>query len=392
MASVTRTLNPLHFEDLEPHRFEDLVRQVAYTFKAWRYLEATGRLGADDGLDIRGVEGVGQRRQDELDADSDEEDPPEVERVWSIQCKRYRSIAPKLMRQIVRETIPDGTTAPYGLVVAAACDVSARTIAAFREEAIARGATEFHLWTKAHLEDRLFLPEHDHLLFAYFGISLSMRRRSRLQDVRSHIALKRKLLRALKVESMNQLIHQAVVIRDIEDESYPHTGDVPNFDELLFPPWHRVQVQQFHPYGLLVVGFKSTGWLKPDGRWDVLEHRDDIRRRKIDPTTDWPAEWAAIEALVPKEELVDIRRIWMLEFSQILEVDPLGELAFEDNYQMEPHLFCRFSGDAGPYGVSQGATDVWELWTAKPWASIYAEASEIDTAKRTKLFPDEMRR
>src|SRR2546421_8450819 len=52
----SRTINPLHFEDLEPHRFEDLVRQLAYSYRTWRYLDATGRLGRDGGLDIRGVE------------------------------------------------------------------------------------------------------------------------------------------------------------------------------------------------------------------------------------------------------------------------------------------------------------------------------------------------
>ena len=55
---ATRTLNPLHFEDLEPHRFEDLVRQLAYQFRAWRTIEATGRVGADEGVDIRAVEMV----------------------------------------------------------------------------------------------------------------------------------------------------------------------------------------------------------------------------------------------------------------------------------------------------------------------------------------------
>lgn len=56
MAKASKTLNPLHFEDLEPHRFEDLVRQLAYDFKNWRSLEPTGRLGADDGYDARGFE------------------------------------------------------------------------------------------------------------------------------------------------------------------------------------------------------------------------------------------------------------------------------------------------------------------------------------------------
>jgi hypothetical protein len=38
----TRTIGPLHFEDLDPHRFEDLVRQLAYHFRSWEALEAIG--------------------------------------------------------------------------------------------------------------------------------------------------------------------------------------------------------------------------------------------------------------------------------------------------------------------------------------------------------------
>ena len=53
---VTRTLGPIHFEDLDPHRFEDLVRQLAYDFKQWQSIESTGRGGADDGFDIRRYE------------------------------------------------------------------------------------------------------------------------------------------------------------------------------------------------------------------------------------------------------------------------------------------------------------------------------------------------
>lgn len=54
--ATTRTIGPLHFEDLDPKRFEDLVRQLAYEFKPWRRLEATGRSGSDNGFDARGYE------------------------------------------------------------------------------------------------------------------------------------------------------------------------------------------------------------------------------------------------------------------------------------------------------------------------------------------------
>ena len=53
---TTRTLGPIHFEDLDPHRFEDLIRQLTYDFRQWQSIESTGRGGADDGFDIRAYE------------------------------------------------------------------------------------------------------------------------------------------------------------------------------------------------------------------------------------------------------------------------------------------------------------------------------------------------
>ena len=48
-ATPTRTYNPLPFTELEPKRFEDLVRQLVYDFRPWRRLEATGRSGSSTG-------------------------------------------------------------------------------------------------------------------------------------------------------------------------------------------------------------------------------------------------------------------------------------------------------------------------------------------------------
>ena len=76
MARPTRTIGPLHLEDLEPHRFEDLIRQLLYDFRPWRQLEATGRSGADQGFDARGWEIV--PAEEEATLPSDEEEPPEI--------------------------------------------------------------------------------------------------------------------------------------------------------------------------------------------------------------------------------------------------------------------------------------------------------------------------
>jgi hypothetical protein len=44
VVTVTRSLHPLPFENLDPRRFEDLIRQLAYDFRRWRALETYGRI------------------------------------------------------------------------------------------------------------------------------------------------------------------------------------------------------------------------------------------------------------------------------------------------------------------------------------------------------------
>src|SRR3954468_14268806 len=101
-ATPTRTYNPLPFTDLEPKRFEDLVRQLVYDFRSWRRLEATGRSGSDDGFDARGLEvveapdAVAPVGQDELDDETAVDGT--ADRLWLIQCKRERTITPAKLK------------------------------------------------------------------------------------------------------------------------------------------------------------------------------------------------------------------------------------------------------------------------------------------------------
>src|SRR3954453_16761445 len=97
MSETTRTLNPLPFDALEPRRFEVLVRQLAYDFRNWQSLEATGRTGSDDGFDARGWEAQpAYSIADATDEGDDSEEPVTIEnpRKWLIQCKRERRIGP----------------------------------------------------------------------------------------------------------------------------------------------------------------------------------------------------------------------------------------------------------------------------------------------------------
>jgi hypothetical protein len=44
-VTVTRSLHPLPFENLDPRRFEDLIRQLAYDFRRWDAHHDAGRNG-----------------------------------------------------------------------------------------------------------------------------------------------------------------------------------------------------------------------------------------------------------------------------------------------------------------------------------------------------------
>jgi hypothetical protein len=220
-ATPTRTLNPLPFQDLEPHRFEDLVRQLVYGFRPWTSLEAVGRGGSDEGIDIRGIELGGAVDLDTAEEDGGE-DEPELrssgsERLWIIQCKREKSLGPAAVRRVVAESLRSLQTPPFGFILAVASDVSRKARDVFREEMVARGIEQFAIWARGELEDRLFQPENDHLLFAYFNLSLRARRRSAVTTIRSEIAIKKQLQKLLDDRANGGL----VLLRDPEDGRYP---------------------------------------------------------------------------------------------------------------------------------------------------------------------------
>jgi hypothetical protein len=337
-VQATKTVNPLHFEDLEPKRFEDLVRQLAYGFKSWRVLEPTGLLGNDEGTDIYGVES----------------DPEETatERRWRFQCKRYKRLSPKAVREVVREVVPDPTQPPYGIVIAAACNFTSDAILAFHEEARNVGVTESHLWSKAKLEDLLFQAANDPILFAYFGISLRTKRQSELAAIRHAMTVKKKLLSAMGEGHWSALEGlKEVVIRDVLDTTYP---DAPTGIDLA-RSWHVVRTLEMNWSHLAVEVRRYAGWVKPDGTWDVdresaeapslfqlqgdespEDHEVFLRRHR---------ERTLLEDAVPADERKGVELVAFLPYSRILEVDPAGHPGVN-----APHVFCEYGrGDRGPY-------------------------------------------
>ena len=105
-SKVTRTYGPIHFEDLDPHRFEDLVRELIYDYKDWQTIEATGRSGNDSGFDVRAYEKTDKIPQAESDEEDLEEVRPTEGNLWMIQGKREKEIGPKRIKEILGDIDP----------------------------------------------------------------------------------------------------------------------------------------------------------------------------------------------------------------------------------------------------------------------------------------------
>lgn len=341
MPTTTKTIGPLHFEDLDPHRFEDLIRQLAYDFRDWQSIEGVGRSGGDDGFDIRAFErGRVDRDPDEPD---DEGSPPAEGPVWQFQCKREKTMGPARVSAVIEESV-DRSNPPYGFVLAAPANFSKQAHDVFREQLRARGVTEFFLWGRTALEDMLLQPKNDHILFTFFGLSLVSRRRSRLTEIRSVIATKNKLMRVLGSSPQNQ----QVLLRDASDTHYPWSSDYADFAEN--PRWQQYAVVQIDPAGLVLeVEEHYAVFDERAGEWDATDAVN-LASFAVEEDDQSPGAFTLrdrVEAVwdgFPHNQRAKLIKQGLIRFRSILAIDPEGDSSYSC-----PHLYVDFGGPNGPF-------------------------------------------
>lgn len=379
---TTRTLNPLPLEALEPHRFEDLVRGLAYDFRRWAALEARGASGGDDGIDILGTE---MTEQDEV-TDEGEATAVATSRQWIFQCKREKSLGPKDVKKAVAESL--GTrAAPHGFVLAAACNVSAAARDTFRSEMVQHGVKEFHLWARGELEDMLFQAKNDRILFGFFGLSLHANRQSSSAALRAAILLKKRLRADLEQQEQGGRDRRLVLIRDPLDDRYPHECDDARW--MLCEYFDTDDLR-----GMRVIAREHLSWVKErEGKWDAL----------FDFDASLPEKWQCLmngddRRFVPgagpaeSEYVREMRRFWRdyvpgnesavlkvvrrVPSDRVVAFDPLG-----DRHHPVPQLFVTWHPAHGPFdegkwGGFHAATAHGKLFETRP-----------TTETRTAWFP-----
>ncbi len=376
MTTATRTLGPLHLEDLEPHRFEDLVRQLLYDFRPWYQIEATGRSGGDDGFDARAYEIITLPDREEVSLDDEEADAPSLKehRLWLIQCKREKAIGPAKIARHLKDLPRSSTDGTWGIIYAAACDFSLTARNSFRDEARKIGFSEVHLWGRGEIEDLLFQPKNDHLLFAYFGISLQVRKRSLRTDLRARLATKRKVRRFLHPG-------MPVLIRDASDARYPYLDEDLALDRYAKGRWSMMTFHGCGHDGLRFLFRRSMAFLDRDGQhWDFAETQNHARPHEFENP------WAQDEQ---PSDPPDVRAIWMaldenergwlefeivLPFESVLDIDEHG-----DEICDKPHIFT--VEHASLRGLFR------EYQYHKLQANLGARSIEVNDEHRVERFP-----
>lgn len=341
----TKTTNPIHFEDLDPGRFEDLVRELIYDFRDWHNIEATGKGGSDDGFDIRAYE---RATATTIDEDGNEILRPMDGNIWMIQCKREKAVPPSKIKKILSDV--DAENPPYGYILVAPANFSKKAYDTFREELTSLGVMEFHLWGKAALETELYQPKNDRILFTFFGISNVRRKRSRGSEIRSEVVNKNKVMRMLG----DHPAHSWILVRDSDDRFYPYEGNYPDFEQN--PRWQSYEVVELHPRGIIVVLEKRYAYVDTEEEcFDLAEPAIMLRNprdRHHDPDEDRNERHQ--QSLVrdywerlPQRNQAMYQLNGIIRYKDMLVIDDKGD-AWNDT----PHIYTEFINGSPVSGTS----------------------------------------
>lgn len=307
---VTQTHGRLHFEDLDPMRFEDLCLSIVYRMRRWNKIDHLGRVGTDSGIDIRAYEMLENGK----------------ENVHHFQCKRYSKITKAQLKSIVDEYCLKNNDRPDYYYLIIGCDIRKEHVDYIREYSSKNGIRDVIIWSASILESVLYDNYHD-LLFAFFGVNMTDKRNTRISSIRRNVALKKRMradflksgagitqnerMKRMRDPSL-KFNHSEVLVRSIYDTDYPDN----NINSRGNGGFFKAEVFDFYHNGLMV---------------RCAPYRIDAVVR-IDSGNEVDTEEISLET------------IGCIPYESIIEYDYEG-----DQYYNFPHLYCDYICGADPF-------------------------------------------
>ena len=286
MYNPTRTTNRLHFEDLEPHRFEDMGYELLYRLQKWNRIENWGRSGSDDGIDIYCEDNK--------------------KRKWFCQCKRYKEITKEQVQSVVDKIVAKNKNIQGGtILLIIACNLS-KTISEFFEcYSSKKGFAETKVWSASTLEAMLWNDQKD-LRAKYFDFETekNSNREKVLHGNKMKQVVQKKLLR--DIEWNHNTLMQIAKNPSLQ---FRYTkADIRSIDDIDDPYGDDAYFCRIFPFQLTEVGieFFDCPWIdfriaiNIDTRcWRRLKEEEKLKANEIDVRADHVV-------LIPYYSIVDI--------------------------------------------------------------------------------------
>lgn len=318
---VTRTINQLHFEDLDAIRFEELILSMVYRMRRWDKLDHFGKKGSDDGIDIKAVEILENGKSN----------------LYFFQCKRYKKISKSQLKNIIDDFLKKDNIIPEYYVLVISCSLTKKQIEYFEQYCKENGFKSILIWTSSIIEAKLYTDYQD-LLFAYFGINLTDKTKKLTGSIRRNIALKKRMKKDFLKSSGSRTSEEVmerirnpylkfeyskVLIRSIYDTAYPKDNTLLNDDHT---GYYKGEIYDFYHNGIQVRAFPYVKDIKIKIPKSINSDEYDIDSEEYD--------------------IVKVRAevLGCIPFENIIEYDIDG-----DEYYMYPHLFCDFTNVSDPY-------------------------------------------
>lgn len=316
--NITKTTNPIHFTDLEPHRFEQLAYELLSRIYVFKRFDNIGAKGNDGGVDLYRESNSGEK--------------------YYVQCKRYASISQTSIKDIVDKIVKNNEIATNSvLVYFFACDISRQAIEFSYEYAKEKGFSNAILYTSSKIE--IEISKHKDLLNKYFSLtqteSLEDKILQRKQNIKNHkrfsAIFQRKLPNNIKermamIENPpSKFKRSRFILRSIHSDIYD------NPEDNILPTWYYHNyifdaldngiefMDSTSPQNDIIVNLVTRGW-----------HFKTDNERLTDYITCINKNCLKVIGLVPYHEIV--------------ETEEDGDQTFRD-----PILHCKFSYDGKPF-------------------------------------------
>lgn len=186
MPNPSVTTNRLHFEDLEPRRFEELGFQLLQRIYKWERVDHTGVCGNDGGVDVFGITKEGVH--------------------CYCQIKRYQKLSISDIKEIYSVIVSNnkGNIEPDAkFILICASDLSKQVLDATYEEGTKCGFKSVEIISRTKLEGLLY-NGHRTLLRTFFGND-SNKRESNAVKIKRQVRAKNNALKKLIRKVLNRI-------------------------------------------------------------------------------------------------------------------------------------------------------------------------------------------